>query len=102
MKIKKNLSDAEMLKGFKEESSFENSVYQKDEQNSGVNKNLKNKDSLPKEVFLPAEIVDKLNRYLLELSMEWLKNGNGNAEWKVYKEKEQIVIKPAPVKKKDK
>ena len=53
-----------------------------------------------KELLLPAEAQEKLNKYLLELSMEWFKNGNGEVEWKVLKEKDQIIIKPAPSKKK--
>ena len=51
-------------------------------------------------LLLPAEAQEKLNKYLLELSMEWFKNGNGEVEWKVQKEKDKIIIKPAPSKRK--
>lgn len=99
MKIKKNLSDAEMLKGFTEEKSFETNIYiqEKSAKNIGNRKNI----PVPKnDLLLPLEIQEKLNKYLLELSMEWFKNGNGEVEWKVYKEKEEIIIKPTPTKKK--
>ena len=53
-----------------------------------------------KEILLPEEALEKLNRYLLELSMDWFKNTKGEADWKVYKENGQIIIKPAAAKKK--
>ena len=49
---------------------------------------------------MPEEALEKLNRYLLELSMDWFKNNKGKADWKVYKENGQIIIKPAAAKKK--
>ena len=73
MKIKKNLSDEEMFKGYVEKESFENAF----------------------------DADEKLNQYLLEISMDWFKNGNGDVVWKIYKEQGQIIIKPAPAKKKD-
>lgn len=99
MKIKKNLSDADMMKGFKEEKSFETEILgdsKVDSFSRRTNKAGKNN----KELLLPAEAQEKLNKYLLELSMEWFKNGNGEVEWKVQKEKDQIIIKPAPSKRK--
>ena len=99
MKIKRNLSDADMLKGFKEERSFETEILE----DSDVGNSLRRPNKVVKtgkELLLPAEAQEKLNKYLLELSMEWFKNGNGEVEWKVLKEKDQIIIKPAPSKKK--
>lgn len=98
MKIKKNLSDADMLKGFKEEKSFETEILK-----DGNTENFLRKPNITKsnkELLLPAEAQDKLNKYLLELSMEWFKNGNGEVDWKVIKEKDQIIIKPASSKRK--
>lgn len=99
MKIKKNLSDADMLKGFKEERSFETEILGEDR----VANSLRRPTKVVKngnELLLPADAQEKLNKYLLELSMDWFKNGNGEVEWKVLKEKDQIIIKPAPSKKK--
>jgi len=98
MKIKKNLSDADMFKGVKEESSFENEILDETTEKAAFRSNKAVKKE--KDLLLPAEAQEKLNQYLLELSMEWFKNGNGEVEWKVLKEKDQIIIKPSPSKKK--
>lgn len=97
-KIRKNLSDADMLKGFSEELTFENGMYA-EEKVSG-SKLKATKAPAKKELLLPEEAQERLNRFLLEISMEWLKNKNGNCTWKVLKENGQIVIKPSPIAKK--
>lgn len=98
MKIRKNLSDEDMLKGYEEEVSFENAIYGDEPVKNKKLKAAKKNDA--KEILLPDEALEKLNRYLLEISMEWLKNTRGEADWKVYKENGQIIIKPAAAKKK--
>lgn len=97
MKIRKNLSDEEMLKGFSEELTFENGMYAEEKVQQSKVKNTKAGNK--KELLLPEEAVERLNRFLLEISMEWLKNKNGDCSWKVLKENDQIVIKPAARKK---
>lgn len=97
MKIRKNLSDEEMLKGFSEELTFENGMYAEEKVQQSKVKNVKAVNK--KELLLPEEAVERLNRFLLEISMEWLKNKNGDCSWKVLKENDQIVIKPAARKK---
>ena len=99
MKIKKNLSDADMLKGFKEAHSFETEILEDSQSAHSLRRPAKVAQK-GNELLLPAEAQEKLNKYLLELSMEWFKNGNGEVEWKVQKEKDQIIIKPAPSKRK--
>ena len=93
-KIRKNLSDEDMLKGFSEELSFENGIYS--EEKTSARMKLKAKAPAPakKELLLPQDAQERLNRFLLEISMEWLKNKNGDCTWKVLKESGQIVIKP--------
>lgn len=98
MKIKRNLSDEEMFKGYEEKTSFENDFDASEKTTTSENKNKTAKTSV--ELLLPQEAQEKLNQYLLEVSMDWFKNGNGDVVWKVQKEQGQIVIKPAPVKKK--
>ena len=98
MKIRKNLSDEDMLKGYEEEVSFENAIYGYEPVKNKKLKTAKKADS--KEILLPDEALAKLNRYLLEISMDWFKNTKGEADWKVYKEDGQIIIKPAAAKKK--
>lgn len=93
-KIRKNLSDEDMLKGFSEELSFENGIYSEEKTSARIK--LKAKAPVPakKELLLPEDAQERLNRFLLEISMEWLKNKNGDCTWKVLKEGGQIVIKP--------
>ena len=93
-KIRKNLSDEDMLKCFSEELSFENGIYS--EEKTSARMKLKAKAPAPakKELLLPQDAQERLNRFLLEISMEWLKNKNGDCTWKVLKEGGQIVIKP--------
>ncbi len=92
VKIKKNLSDADMLKGFNEELTFENGMYA--DEKIKQNKLKTAKTSAKKELLLPEDAQERLNRFLLEISMEWLKNKNGDCTWKVLKENGEIVIKP--------
>lgn len=94
VKIKKGLSDADMLKGFSEELTFENGMYADEKVKQSKLKGAK------KELLLPEDAQERLNRFLLEISMEWLKNKNGDCTWKVLKENGQIVIKPVAVAKK--
>ena len=62
VKIKKGLSDADMLKGFSEELTFENGMYadEKDKQSK-----LKGaKAPAKKELLLPEDAQERLNRFL--------------------------------------
>lgn len=92
VKIRKNLSDAEMLKGFSEELTFENGMYADEKVRQSKLKGAK--APVKKELLLPEEAQERLNRFLLEISMEWLKNKNGDCTWKVLKENGEIIIKP--------
>lgn len=91
-KIRKNLSDADMLKGFNEELTFENGMYADEKVRQSKIKVAK--APAKKELLLPEEAQERLNRFLLEISMEWLKNKNGDCTWKVLKENGEIIIKP--------
>ena len=100
MKIKKNLSDADMFRGMEEEESFETAVLTDD---SPTRKFKKNSSSIKKEaeaMMLPPDAIEKLNRCLLEVSMEWLRDKGGDVDWKVVREGSSIILKPAPAKKK--
>lgn len=98
MKIKKGLSDADMLKGYRENLTFENGMYADETVTKSKIKGVKT--PAKKELLLPEDAQERLNRFLLEISMEWLKNKGGNCTWKVSKEDGQITIKPVAVTKK--
>lgn len=100
MKIKRNLSDADMFRGMEEEESFETAILADD---NHVKKIRKNSSAIKKEaeaMMLPPDAIEKLNRCLLEVSMEWLKDKGGDVDWKVVRDGTSIIIKPAPAKKK--
>ena len=100
MIIKRNLSDADMFRGMEEEESFETAILTDD---SRVKKIRKNSSAIKKEaeaMMLPPDAIEKLNRCLLEVSMEWLKDKGGDVDWKVVRDGTSIIIKPAPAKKK--
>ncbi len=96
-KIKKNLSDADMLRGFNEDITFENGMYAEDKVDK---KKIKGAKQAPKkELLLTEEAQERLNRFLLEISMEWIAGKKGSCSWKVLREGDSIVIKPVPLSK---
>ncbi len=97
-KIKKGLSDADMLKGFSEELTFENGIYAEEKTKNSRLKSTK--QPAKKELLLPEDAQERLNRFLLEISMECLQKNQGSCTWKVTREGEQIIIKPVALGKK--
>lgn len=96
MKIKKGLSDADMLRGFSEEITFENGIYA--EEQTAKSRLKAPKAAAKKELLLPEEEQERLNRFLLEISMECLKNKMPCA-FKVAREGSTVVIRPVQNKK---
>ena len=99
MKIKKNLSDADMFRGMEEEESFETAILSDDSRRVKLRKNSSTIKKEAEAMMLPPEAIEKLNRCLLEVSMEWLKDKGGDVDWKVVRDGPSIIIKPAPAKK---
>ena len=100
MKIRKNLSDADMFRGIEEEESFETALLSDDSRRVKLRKNSSTIKKEAETMMLPPEAVEKFNRCLLEVSMEWLKDKGGDVDWKVVREGTSIIVKPAPAKKK--
>ena len=98
VKIKKGLSDADMLKGFNENLTFENGMYAEEKVTPSKIKGAK--APVKKELLLPPEAQERLNRFLLEISMECLQKNHGSCSWKVAREQDQIIIKPVALVKK--
>lgn len=63
-------------KGFSEELTFENGMYADEKVKQSKLKGAK--APAKKELLLPEDAQERLNRFLLEISMEWLKNKNGD------------------------
>ncbi|MCD7975266.1 MAG: hypothetical protein LUF25_05770 [Phascolarctobacterium sp.] len=91
MKIRKNLSDEEMFRGRREKLTFENGIHA-DGQSHHTKKTEKTLEQ--KEILLPDEVRERLNRFLLEVRMEWMKDKKGNCRWKITKENDRITIIP--------
>jgi hypothetical protein len=100
VKIRRNLSDADMFRGMEEEESFETALLSDDSRRVKLRKNFSAIKKEAEAMMLPPEAIEKLNRCLLEVSMEWLKDKGGDVDWKVVREGTSIIIKPAPAKKK--
>ena len=98
VKIKKGLSDADMLKGFNENLTFENGMYAEEKVTPSKIKGAK--APVKKELLLPPEAQERLNRFLLEISMECWQKNHGSCTWKVAREQDQIIIKPVALTKK--
>ena len=98
VKIKKGLSDADMLKGFNENLTFENGMYAEEKVTPSKIKGAK--APVKKELLLPPEAQERLNRFLLEISMECLQKNHGSCTWKVARDQDQIIIKPVALTKK--
>lgn len=90
MKIKKNLSDEDMLRGFAETLSFENSL--QPQEGPASQKKQKKQVAEASNIFLPAEIEEKFSKLMLEMRTQLLKDKKTNVEWKVKKENNQIII----------
>jgi len=101
-KIKKNLSDADMFRGEQEEYSFENDILEDNVQikkfRETVNKRKEKKSELP----VSEDTQEKLNRCILEASMEWLRQGGGENRWSIQRSGVEITMKLVPEKSKNK
>jgi hypothetical protein len=99
VKIKKNLSDADMLRGWSEEESFETAVLTDDSEHRRIRRTSRElKKEAEAKMMLPPEAQEKLNRCLLEVSMEWLREKGGDVDWKVVRDGMVITLVPAPAK----
>ncbi|MCE5286261.1 MAG: hypothetical protein LLG02_10500 [Pelosinus sp.] len=97
-KIKKNLSDADMLVNWQEETTFETTVL-KEEPVQKRAAALKDKQSLNSS-FLTAELQEKVGKALLELKVELYKDGIVDYDIKVSCRDKQVILVPVPAKKK--
>ncbi len=100
-KIQKNLSDQDMFKGFSEEETFETAML-KDEVTSGpkgIKKKVQgtSKDEFYRE-FLTETIETEIGKALLDIKMEYFKDGVGDFFVQVKKEGKRIILETGPKK----
>lgn len=99
-KIKKGLTDADMLKGFEEVASYEDEMIKAEEEAKRPAPLAKSpaKDSFFKE-FITDEMEEKIGKALVEIKMEYFKDGD-DFTVKVKRDGLNIVLVTAPKKKK--
>ncbi len=101
VKIQKGLSDQDMFKGFSEEESFETAVL-KDEPGNKAVKDMKKPKAASKDHFymdyLTERIRDEIGKALLEIKMEYFKDGDKDFFVQVKKEGRRIVLETGPKK----
>ena len=93
IKIKKNLTDQEMMAGFPEKATFETAVLAAE---PAAPKISKSKD----EPFFTKELQEDVNRALLELKVKLYQEGIVDYNLKVSQENRQVCITAAPIIKK--
>lgn len=97
MKIKKNLSDKDMLGNYKEEITFENVI--EDEEITPKKPSAKNSPASGASEFLTPELHEKIGKALLELKVKLYSAGMVDYDLKVTLEDNKIILTPAPCKK---
>jgi len=94
-KIPKNLSDKDMLKGFKEEKTLEDLFIEADAKEQ---KKQQQKKAVAHEVieiaYLTPDIVDKLGKMLLELKLSLYQEGVVDYSMTIRREGNDIILSP--------
>lgn len=98
-KIRKNLSDSDMLVGWQEEVSFETAIYQDDDPAVKRSKTeVKQSKAELHASFLTPELVEKIGKALLEQKLALYKDGLVEYELKVALQGKAVTLTAVPVK----
>ena len=98
-KIQKNLTDADMMKGFKEEDNFETTMLDCDKAAKKVviHQGNNSKEEFYRE-FLTDIVEAQIGKLLLDIKMEYFRAGEGAFSIQVKKDGKNIVLETAPKK----
>ena len=97
-KIQKGLTDADMMKNFKEEVSFENTMLTREaEAKKTVIHKGNSQDEFYRE-FLTEKMETQIGKMLLDIKMEYFKEGEGAFSIQVKRDGKNIVLETAPKK----
>lgn len=107
-KIQKNLSDADMFKGMAEEETFETQMLSHEEAArlkpksfvKSASNPVHSKDTFYKE-FLTDTVETQIGKALLDIKMEYFKEGVGAFSVQVRKEGKQVILVTEPKKVKE-
>lgn len=95
--IKKNLSDSDMMAGFKQKVTFEN-TFQEEEPVKPAKPAAKNQSQDFHSSFFTPEIQEKVGRALLDVKMELFKQGVVDFDIKVAREGTKVILTAVPAK----
>ena len=96
IKIQKGLSDADMFKNVKEEETFETAMLKGEP--APLRKSPANSQEAFYREFLTEKVETQIGKLLLDIKMEYFKDGYGNFSIQVKKDGRNIVIETAPKK----
>lgn len=102
-KIQKNLSDADMMKGFNEEATFEETMMKSEEIVFHKGKTVKAAPSIEEDAldeFLKPSAKAEIGKQLLALKLEYFKEGVKDFSVQVRRQGTQIIIDTVPKKSK--
>jgi hypothetical protein len=96
-KIKKNLSDKDMVKGFVEENTFETDIFTEAEPTPHL-KTPPKKDGAEnfKTAFFTPELQETVSKALLELKVKLYQEGIVDYSLKVSQEGHQVILRAVP------
>lgn len=98
IKIPKNLTDAQMYQGMREQKSFETEVYADEEPVKKAAKPAKVTEQSFRRGFLSPAIEQRIGELLLEIKMEYYRDEIVDFSIEVRKEGRNIVLETAPKK----
>lgn len=99
-KIQKGLSDADMLKNFKDTDNFEDTMLDMERaaKKPVVHQSPKQKEDAFYREFLTEKVETIIGKMLLDIKMEYFKEGEGAFSIQVKREGKNIVLETAPKK----
>lgn len=97
-KIKKNLSDSEMLKGWHEQVTFENDVNEEQPARPVVKTAKKDPAEDINSAFFTPELKESVGKALLELKLNLYKEGIVDYQVKVSCQGHQVLLTAVPLK----
>ena len=99
-KIQKGLSDVDMMKNFKDTENFEDTMLnmERDAKKPVVHQSPKQKEDAFYREFLTEKVETMSGKILLDIKMEYFKEGEGAFSIQVKREGKNIVLETAPKK----
>ena len=95
-KIQKGLSDADMMKNFKDTENFEETML--DRERSAKKPVVHQKEDAFYREFLTEKVETLIGKMLLDIKMEYFKEGEGAFSIQVKRDGKNIVLETAPKK----